>query len=237
MIRQIMQMPLFIILNFLNMVFVIFSLIYSIMIMIFPLVILLSHRSLIIHLLMNWNFPKPSRHFSPSLFLCQVLIVLRSVSLWIRNMLNLSKLLITLSYTLKINLFYNFCIIHLYNMILSLSHWKSHMWQVWLQRNISCFFMFTHFGSLRLFSCMYSSHSVSTHHHAPSKCLPCACISFFSTRSFKLQTFWFALSYLFCLFLCFYIFLDMHSLTYIGKAMCQWFHWKYHFMWVYHIHC
>lgn len=63
--------------------------------------ILLSHRFLMAHLLMNCKLLKLSRHFSMSGWLCQVLIALRLVPLLIINLLNLPRPLITLLFRLK----------------------------------------------------------------------------------------------------------------------------------------
>lgn len=148
-----MRMPLFVILNFLIMDVVIISLIHLIMIMIFPFSIFLSHWSLMICLLVNWNFSKMSREFNLSWWLCEVLVVLRSFPLPIRNVLNISRLLITLSHTLKIILFYNFRILPLYHTILPLNKWRIHMWWAWLQSDFSFFlydFPFLKFESLFL---------------------------------------------------------------------------------------
>jgi len=105
----------------------IFSFILLITMLIGPLLIFQSHQSLTIHLLMNWNLPKLSRHFIPSSWLCQVLIALRPIPLLTKNVLNLAKLLITLLLTLKINLSYYFHILHRNHMILFLKHCRIHM--------------------------------------------------------------------------------------------------------------
>jgi len=89
------------------------------------------------------------------------------------------------------------------------------------KRKFSSFFMFSRFQSSKGFACMSSGRNVYTHHHAPIECFTFMFITFFSTCSFKLRMFWFALSYLFCLLLCLYIFLDMHSHTFIDHPMCQ----------------
>ena len=132
-IHQIMRMPLYVILNFLIMVVVTSSLIHLVTIQIFLLLIFPNYRSVMIYLLMSWNILKMLSHFSPIWWLCQVLVVLRLVLLSIRIVLNLLRLLITLSHILKINLCYNFCILHLYHMIVLLSHWRNCTWWALLQ--------------------------------------------------------------------------------------------------------
>ena len=64
MIHQIMRMSLFLILKFMIMVVVIFSPIHLIMTLFFSLLNFLSHRCLMIYLLMIWNFCKLLRNFS-----------------------------------------------------------------------------------------------------------------------------------------------------------------------------
>lgn len=139
-IHQIMRMPLLSILNFLIVIVVIFSLVHLIMILIFPLLIFLSHQPLMIYLMMTWNFRKLLRHFNPRWWLCQVLAFLRSIPIPIRIMMCLSRLLITLPDTLKINLSHNFCILHLHCTILYLSSWRSHTW--WAQLKNESFILY-----------------------------------------------------------------------------------------------
>lgn len=133
MICQIMRIPLFFILNSLIVVVMIFLLIHLIMILIFPLLVFLSQRPLMIYLLMIWNFYKLSRHFSTSKWLFQVLVVLRSVPIPIRTLIYLSRPLITPPHILKIILYHNFFILHFHCTILSLSYWRSHTWRARLQ--------------------------------------------------------------------------------------------------------
>ena len=121
MICQIMRMPMNILI-FMIMAGVIFALIHLITMLIHMLLIFLGHRSLTIYLMMKWKPLKLSRHFSPSWWLCQVLTVLTSVLLPIINLLKHPRLLITLLFSLKINLVYIFHILRLNHMITSLMH-------------------------------------------------------------------------------------------------------------------
>lgn len=93
-IDQIMRISL-LIMNLLFMDVVSCSLIHLIMILIHLLFTFISHRSLMIHLLMKWKLLNMSRHFKPSLWLCQVLVALRLAPLPIINLLNPPRLLIT----------------------------------------------------------------------------------------------------------------------------------------------
>lgn len=65
-IHQFMMMPPSVILKFMIMAVTTSSLIHPVTIMIFFLLVFPSHQSMMIHLLMSWNFPKLSRHFSSS---------------------------------------------------------------------------------------------------------------------------------------------------------------------------
>jgi len=133
MICHIMRIPLFFILNSLIVVVMIFLLVHSIMIMIFPLLVFLSQQPLMIYLLMIWNFCKLSRYFSTRKWLCQVLVVLRSVPIPIRTLIYLSRPLITPPHILKIILYHNCCILHFHYTILSLNYWRIHTWRARFQ--------------------------------------------------------------------------------------------------------
>lgn len=125
MIHQIMRMSMHI-LNFLIVVVMISSLTHSITMLIHLSLIFLSHRYLMKYMLMKWKPLKLSRHFSPSWWLCQVLVALKTVPPPIINLLNDPRLLITLLFSLKINMIYKSHILHQNITILSLMYWRSH---------------------------------------------------------------------------------------------------------------
>lgn len=112
--------------NFLIIAVVVSLLLHSITVLIHLLLIFLSHQSLMVYPLTKWKHLKILRHFIPSQWLCQILIVLMSVLLSIKNLLRQLRLLITLLFALKINLVYRFHILDVNHMIISLIHWRNH---------------------------------------------------------------------------------------------------------------
>jgi len=102
MIHQIMSMPKNI-LNFLILVVMVSLLLHLIMMLIPSLLIYLRHWSTMIYMSMKSKPPRFPRHFSLSWWLCEVLAILRFVSLLIRKLLKHARLLITLCFAFNIN--------------------------------------------------------------------------------------------------------------------------------------
>lgn len=122
-IHQIMRMPTNI-LNFLILVVMIYPLPHMIM-MLIQVLIYLRHWSVMIYLLTKTKPLSVQRHFSLRWWLCQVLAVLRLVSLLGKKLLKHSRLLITLYFSPRINQTPRFLFLHLNYMIPWLMHWMN----------------------------------------------------------------------------------------------------------------
>jgi len=111
------------------MVFMIYSLNNLVMTLNFLLLIFLSHRYFIIHLLISWNFYKLCRQLNPSWWLCQVLAVMTPVPTMIKIVFYIPRILVIWLCILEIHLHLNVFTLHLFCMILCLNYWRNQSWQ------------------------------------------------------------------------------------------------------------
>ena len=134
---------------------VIHSFPYLIRIMTLLQLIFQSHWFMMIYLMIKLKHPRPSKHFNPSWWLCQVLTLLGLVSLPIMKIFNHLRLLITHMYALKINLTHRSHFLHLNCTIPSLMHWRNLTLQALVHDVIYLFFF--RFLACHSKECAYAS--------------------------------------------------------------------------------
>ena len=95
--------------------------------------------------------------------------------------------------------------------------------------------MFSHFCSLKVCSCMYSSRNMSKHHNAPAKCLPCMFNSYFYVRTCMYFETLISLVCIVLSFLFFYLFSSLagpHEPLACAEIHLRQGRWTYSFRWV-----